>query len=166
MRRIHAESLEEGRFAPFGRLLRLPAPGTTRPTIARDAVTLYADLARIGAVGSDVEFGLALLDPREPTLESMERHVATAELLFAVRGDFVLPLVEASAEVPGPDQVHCFVVREGQGCVLNTGTWHWAPYPMKGRCEVLVGFKAETPARDMIIEALAGAECVEMAWDA
>jgi ureidoglycolate hydrolase len=164
MPRIHAEALTEARFAPFGRLLRLPAPASGRATIARDAVTLYGDLARIGDVGADVEFGLALLEPREPSMDNMERHVETAELLFAVKGAFVLPLAPAAAELPAPKEVRCFVVPEGQGCVLERATWHWAPYPMQGRCEVLVGFKAGTPANDMIIEPLAGG-AVSIAWD-
>lgn len=156
MHRIEAEVLDEARLEPFGRVLKLPEPSSGEATISRDAVTLYGDLARIGAVGSDVEFGLAVLDPREPTMESMERHVETAELLFAVRGDFVLPLAPASADVPSPEGVRCFVVPEGQGCVLDRATWHWAPYPTKGRCELLVAFKAGTPVNDMIIEPLSG----------
>ena len=156
MHRIAAETLEDKRFAPFGRVLRLPEPSSREATISRDAVTLYGDLARIGAVGSDVEFGLAVLDPRAPTMESMERHVETAELLFAVRGDFVLPLAPPSADAPSPEEVRCFVVLEGQGCVLERATWHWAPFPTKGRCEVLVAFKAGTPVNDMIIEPLSG----------
>lgn len=158
---MHADN-----FTSFGTILRLPGVGEREPTIARDAVTLYGDLARLEAVGTDVELGLAVLEPRDATLEKMERHDRTSELLFAVEGSFVLPVAPASEEDPSPESVRAFVVPAGCGCVLTPSTWHWAPLPIDGRCVVLVGFRAGTPADDMIIQPFRDGARVEVAWDA
>lgn len=164
MRAVQAYPLDDVGFEPFGRVLRVPAPDTAAPTISRPGVTLFGDLARIAAVGDDVEFGLAVLAPREPGLDRLERHGRTAELLFAVRGDFVLAVAPPGGDVPLPEEVCCFVVRTGEGCVLKPSAWHWAPYPMHGTCEVLVGFRAGTPHDDMHIVPLHGGEDMSVEW--
>ncbi len=161
---IRAETLDEARFAPFGRVLRMPRSGAAEPTIARDRVTLYGDLARIAIDDGEVEIGLAVLEAREPLMAEMEQHRHTAELLFALRGGFVLPVAPPQDEEPASARVTAFVVPEGEGCVLHAATWHWAPFPMVDRCEILVGFRAGTPQFDMIIRPLARGEVAEIGW--
>lgn len=159
---VRAEPMSAEAFAPFGHVLRLPAPGSVEPTIARDRVTLYGDLARIAGV-DDVEFGLAVLEAREGTQEQMEQHRLSAELLFAARGAFVLTLAPPADRTPQAAHVRAFVVPEGQGCMLHTATWHWAPFPMGPRCEILVGFRAGTPVDDMVIAPVDGG-ALEIEW--
>ena len=161
---IRAEALDETRFAPFGRILRLPRSGSAEPTIARDRVTLYGDLARIAIEDGEVEFGLAVLEAREPRMAEMEQHRHTAELLFAVRGAFVLPVAPPQDEEPASARVAAFVIPEGEGCVLHAATWHWAPFPMADRCEILVGFRAGTPRSDMVVRPMARGDVVEIGW--
>lgn len=166
MRRVETLPAEPADFAPYGTILRLPGASDAEPTIARDGVTLFSDLARLEAVGTDIELGLAVLDPREAVIDRMERHHQTSELLFAVEGAFVLPVAPASDEELAPESVRAFHVPKGQGCVMPPSTWHWAPLPIQGRCVVLVGFRAGTPSNDMHVQPLRGEAHVEIGWTA
>jgi hypothetical protein len=69
--------------------------------------------------------------PRPMVLNRMERHLRTREALIALDGEAVLcvapPQEEANGGLSGITAVR---ICTGQALILETGAWHWIPFPV------------------------------------
>lgn len=92
--------------------------------------------------------------PRRMNLKRLERHLKTPEILSAVKGDSILCVAPAQEPRDGKlADLRALLVREGQSLILDTGTWHWIPFPVGGAeagpGRFLVIFRAGTGDDDL-----------------
>jgi hypothetical protein len=100
---------------------------------------------------------------REARLEKMERHLRTPELLSAVQGDAILCVAPPQEAKDGAIAgIVALVVRQGQSVLLETGAWHWIPFPLSpGGARFMVIFKNGTGEEDLEIRELRDARDIE-----
>ena len=151
MKQITAEHVTPENFKMFGKVIAVPKD--SKPDAQSEIQTYYGQLAIMKCTGS-IQLGICVAKKRENIVDEMEQHVRTHELLAALRGDFLVP-VASSVIMDGkavPDIEHAIAVRvnQGEGILFDTGIWHWTPYPVGEECEILVGFKTDTPKDDFI----------------
>jgi hypothetical protein len=143
----------------IGVSLRLPDSGTKRPDVENEVLRYFGKLGLIRAT-QGVEFGICAYNRREFIVEGMEQHKRSAELLFAVDDDFIMPVAPniASADRPDLEKAFAIRVRRSEGVIFEPGVWHWVPYPTgKEKSFALVGFALDTPANDMGIHTISPA---------
>ncbi len=131
--------------------IRLPERGGKRPDVENEFLRFFGKLGLIES-SSGVEFGICAYHRRDLSVAAMEQHRRSAELLFAIDDDFVMPVAPNIAGADTPDIARAFAirVRRSEGVVFTPGTWHWVPYPVaKDESFALVGFAKDTPASDM-----------------
>jgi hypothetical protein len=131
--------------------LRLPEDGGKRPDVENEVLRFFGKLGMIQA-SRGVEFGICAYHRREFTVDGMEQHRGSAELLYAVDDDFIMPVAPNIVGVNTPDLAQAFAirVRRSEGVIFEPGAWHWVPYPTgKEKSFALVGFALDTPANDM-----------------
>lgn len=127
--------------------------GETKPNAQTDIQSYFGQLA-IMKCEDAVQIGVCIAKNREYIVEELEQHVNTAELLAAMKGDFITP-VTSSIVVDGklcPDMSKVIAVRvnQGEGIFFDEGVWHWTPYAVTPTCDVLVVFRKDTPQNDFI----------------
>jgi ureidoglycolate hydrolase len=127
------------------------------PDAQSEIQTYYGQLAIMQCTGS-IQLGICVAKRRENVVEELEQHVKSQELLAALKGDFLVPVspsvtVEGKA-VPDMERVAAFRVNQGDGILFDAGVWHWTPYPVGDQCDVLVGFKTDTPKNDFVANRL------------
>jgi hypothetical protein len=64
-------------------------------------------------------------------LSRMERHLRTSEMLTNVEGDSVICVAPSQDPVNGRiEGLRAIHLRKGQSMLLETGSWHWIPFPL------------------------------------
>jgi ureidoglycolate hydrolase len=125
----------------------------TKPDAKNDIQTYYGQLAIMQCTGA-IQLGICIAKNREYVVDELEQHAKTAELLAALKGDFVTlaaPSVEADGKLcPDIDKAVAVRVNQGEGIFFDEGVWHWTPYAITPTCDVLVAFKKDTPKDDFI----------------
>ena len=111
----------------------------------------YADTDADLGLPSPCSAGILESVPRPMVLSRMERHLRTKEALIALEGDAVLcvapPQESANGGLSGVTAVR---IRAGQAIILNTGAWHWIPFPVGGSsARFLVVFRSGTGKHDL-----------------
>jgi hypothetical protein len=89
--------------------------------------------------------------PRPMVLDRMERHLRTKEALIALEGEAVLCVAPPQESVNGGlFGITAVRVRAGQALILNTGAWHWIPFPVgESSARFLVVFRSGTGKDDL-----------------
>jgi hypothetical protein len=110
---------------------------------------------------ADIDLDLGLLPPcsagvlesrpRPMVLSRMERHLRTKEALIVLEGDAVFciapPQESANGELSGITAVR---ICAGQALILETGAWHWIPFPVGDKAaRLLVVFRSGTGRDDL-----------------
>jgi ureidoglycolate hydrolase len=81
------------------------------------------------------------------TINEMECHRKSEEILVAVEGDIVVhvALPEKVKDVPDESTIECFYVKQGRGILLKPGVWHALPCTLSDQSSMtLVIFKKYT----------------------
>lgn len=155
MKQIAAEHVTPENFKAFGKVIAVPKD--RKPDAQSEIQTYYGQLAIMQCTGS-IQLGICVAKQRENIVEELEQHAQTQELLAALRGDFLVPvapsLVEGGKAVPDVEHALAVRVNQGEGILFDTGIWHWTPYPVGETCDVLVGFKTDTPKDDFVASKL------------
>jgi ureidoglycolate hydrolase len=151
MKRIKAEYISNEMFKGLGKAICIGPD--TKPDAQTDIQSYYGQLA-IMECDSAVQLGICVAKNREYVVTELEQHAETAELLAALKGDFIT-LAAPSVESDGrlcPDMSKAVAVRvdQGEGVFFEKGIWHWTPYAITPTCDVLVAFKKDTPKDDFI----------------
>ena len=151
MQRIKAQHVTPENFQAFGKVISVTAK--PQPDTQSDIQTFYGQLAMMQCHGS-IEFGVCVAKNRAFVVDILEQHAETAELLAALRGDFITPVTTSvvidGKEYPDMEKVVAVQVNQGEGVVFDKGIWHWTPYAVTESSDVLVAFKADTPKNDFI----------------
>jgi ureidoglycolate hydrolase len=81
------------------------------------------------------------------SLNKMERHLNTPEILIPIDEPFILPLL---IDKNKPDEADAFIIDIGQAIAINDKVWHGACIPCgKDECSYFVIFKRGTPHADV-----------------
>jgi ureidoglycolate hydrolase len=81
------------------------------------------------------------------SINGMERHLHTPEILIPIDAPFILPLLN---DKNNPDEADAFIVDIGQAIAINEKVWHGACIPFgKDECSYFVIFKRGTPHKDV-----------------
>ena len=134
--------------SPYGKLVELPSG---------EECTFYADHFRYWKqqatlnIDGPVEVGVLQVKRNQLSFNQMERHDCSPELLIPLNGDFVLPVAMNTGPVPDLKNVQALHVKQGQAVLLNPGCWHWMPHPLVDDIAILIIFKNNTSAEDLII---------------
>jgi ureidoglycolate hydrolase len=121
------------------------------PAINDDSGFHYAETN--GALGLESTLSSGSLDcaPRPKTLKKMERHLKTREMLVALKGESIVCLAPPQEPSGGSLQgITAVRVKAGDVFILETGAWHWIPFPVGTQAaRFLVVFKARTGQDDL-----------------
>jgi len=149
--------LEEKSFKRLGQIIRIPEEGSRKPTLQSEAFKFYGNLG-IVAVKDKFELGVCTFRKRKLETTQLEQHAQTQELLYAIDGDFIMPVAPIKkirgAAYPNLDRLEAVLVKQGEGVIFHDGIWHWAPFPVKRKSSVLVGFNKGTAKNDLVIRDL------------
>lgn len=149
MKTYKAQHINNKMFEGFGRAIRITEG--TKPDAKDDIQTYYGQLAIMECSGA-IQLGICVAKRREYVVEQLEQHKKTAELLAALKGDFVTlaaPSVESGGkQVPDLERAVAVRVNQGEGVFFDEGIWHWTPYAITPECDVLVTFGKDTPKYD------------------
>jgi mannose-6-phosphate isomerase-like protein (cupin superfamily) len=122
-----------------------------RPQVPAGEEFRYDQTLRDIGLAGPLSSGSLECAPRPKTLVKMERHLKTAEVLVALDGDAVVCLAPPQEPAGGRLQGLTAVrVRAGESFVMETGAWHWIPYPAGSRTvRFLVVFRNATGDDDL-----------------
>ncbi len=152
MKTLKAVDVSNDNFAPFGSVIKVT--GALKSDAQNEIQTYYGKLAIMNESG--IQLGICVAKNRPYEVTQMEQHVETKELLAALKGSFVTPVAPSKMvdgkQVPDLDKAIAVKVNQGEGVVFDVGIWHWTPYAITETCDVLVGFKTDTPQNDFIAE--------------
>ena len=130
-RTLIPQALTDTDFAPFGRVLQVPADGQGGHAINQDRsqrFELVADaLLTAGAGRPVISISRALARVLPLALVVMERHRLGSQSFVPLGAARRFVLVVAAAEVPAEalaDHLQAFVSNGTQGVMLAPGTWH------------------------------------------
>lgn len=129
MQRLSLHTPDPDRFAPYGRLWPLDAPGAGRPindgTTRRLDLPAGLDLQRAG--GSPV---LAVFHAQAQALDTprrlLERHRLGSQSFVPLAPARWVVLVARGEDRPDPATLAAFALDGGWGLTLAPGTWHHA----------------------------------------
>lgn len=155
MQRIKAQHVTPENFQAFGKVISVMAK--SQPDTESDIQMFYGQLAMMQCQGS-IELGICVAKNRAFVVDTLEQHAETAELLAALRGDFITPVTTSvmidGKQCPDMEKITAVRVNQGEGVVFDKGIWHWTPYAVTESCDVLVAFKTDTPKNDFIANKL------------
>jgi hypothetical protein len=89
--------------------------------------------------------------PRPMILGRMERHLRTKEALIALEGEAVLCVAPSQESADGGlSGIIALRMRAGQAIIMDTGAWHWIPFPIgRSSARFLVVFRSGTGKDDL-----------------
>lgn len=163
-RRIAIQPIAEATFGPFGRVV---GHVTARPPdAAGDGWACWYPVGELRDA-APLLIGLVRTDPRPLQVEALERHDDREEWVYALDQPVVqVVALSAPGQPDRPDaaSVAAFLLRPGQGVVVERGIWHSAGLPA-GQRSVYYGFvlgparpDAPPPTNPWI--PFAGGECI------
>jgi len=138
-------------FSIFGQFIQ--KPDNAKPTLENEFLQFFGELAFWES--EELEFGICTFRHRPFATRELEQHKHTKELLYAIDGDFWLPVVPLNGDgTPKLEDTAVFHVKAGEGVILNEAIWHWAPYALGESASILVGFRKGTAVNDLFIRNL------------
>ena len=111
----------------------------------------YADTDADLGLPSPCSAGVLESVPRPMVLGRMERHLRTREALIALEGEAVLCVAPPQESAPGRlSGITAVRICAGQALILETGAWHWIPFPVgENTARFLVIFRSGTGKDDL-----------------
>jgi hypothetical protein len=111
----------------------------------------YTDIDPDLGLLSPCSAGVIVCAPRLMVLSRMERHLRTREALIGLDGEAVLCVAPPQESANGGlSRITAVRIRAGQALILETGAWHWIPFPVgEGTARFLVIFHSGTGKSDL-----------------
>jgi ureidoglycolate hydrolase len=141
---IKAKKITAENFASFGKVV-VGASG--KPTSQAADYKFWSDIMNY-KIDDETEVGICTVY-KQPSnsINGMERHLHTPEILIPIDAPFILPLLN---DKNNPDEADAFIVDIGQAIAINEKVWHGACIPFgKDECSYFVIFKRGTPNKDV-----------------
>ena len=128
-------------FRPYGRVIEAPpkSPDATGP-----GWRWWGETQVIECGGRPFGIGFLDLSPAPMQFDWAERHMRSSETILPLDGDCAVYVgtpghPDEPQRLPALDSFEVFLVRAGQGVVLNQGVWHGAPLAIGGpACAVVL----------------------------
>ncbi|MEA4884147.1 MAG: ureidoglycolate lyase [Clostridia bacterium] len=140
-------------FKPFGAILKAPrvAPSVDIPGV----LNYWDEVANLNHGKCQPELGFLTTMFRPFDFCEMERHVHSDEAFIPLENKaFIFALAPACdpadpSAMPDPSKVVAFIIDGSFGVNLNVGVWHWAPFPLADRINLVLALRRGTPAEDI-----------------
>lgn len=140
MKKLLPEPLTAAAFAPFGELIAVDA-AKRHFSINGGNTERYHDLAEL-VPGPDGKLIVSIFRglPRQLpfAIEMMERHPLGSQAFVPLTAQPYLVVVARPGPAPGPDDLHAFLARPGEGVNYAPGTWHHPLLALNEICDFLV----------------------------
>lgn len=130
MRTIHAKPLTAEAFRPYGSFADMLNPsGNCFPGEACD---FYPDPVTLAVSGREqLAFSpMTVKKPERMIVKGSEYHDWTGEGMMFLDDDAVLYVAPPSKREVTPEKTEAFLIPKGTLVKLNTGVWHFPPYPV------------------------------------
>jgi ureidoglycolate hydrolase len=141
---IRAKKITKENFSHFGKVV----VGTSgNPTSQAADYMFWSDIMNY-KIDGETEIGICTVY-KQPTnsINGMERHLNTPEILIPIDAPFILPLLNDKNK---PEEVDAFIVDIGQAIAINEKVWHGACISFgQDECSYFVIFKRGTPHNDV-----------------
>src|SRR3989304_8776350 len=141
---IKAKNITPENFLSFGKIV-IGAFG--KPTLQAADYKFWSDIINY-KIDGDTEIGICTVYKKATnSINGMERHLNTPEILIPIEAPFILPLL---TDRDKPEQTEAFIVDIGQAIAIDEKVWHGACIPLnKSECSYFVIFKKGTPFSDV-----------------
>lgn len=142
--KLKPKKITEENFSVFGKVV----VGTSgQPTSQAADYKFWSDIMNYKMDG-ETEVGICTVYKQpSSSINGMERHLSTPEILIPIDAPFILPLLN---DKDNPDKAEAFIVDIGQAIAINEKVWHGACIPFgKEECSYFVIFKRGTPHNDV-----------------
>lgn len=140
-------------FEPYGRVIEGPqaAPDATGP-----GWRWWGETHMLAGDGRPFGVGFLDLSPAPMQFGWAERHMRSIETILPLDGDCAVYVgppghPDEPGRLPALDSFEVFLVRAGQGVILNQGVWHGAPLAVEGPSRAVVLLLEATGATDTTV---------------
>ncbi len=144
LKELKIKALTDNSFKDYGRIVK-------RANIKADANepthNWWGKVAKLKSE-DDISVGLLEVKKRNFTVNKLEEHDKTTEMLIALEGNSFL-VVGRLNHNRGLEKINAFYLKEGQVVILDVSTLHWIPYPLGNSSLYAVVFRTETPEDDL-----------------
>jgi len=136
MAEIKIERLTPEAFAPFGRVLTIPA-GVESGALDRPDLDVWMGISDLmGLEKQEPVLTMLKCTRHNLPVNKIERHVTTAEAFIPLEGESVMIVAPVSDPndpnaMPDESQLRAFILDGSMGVFLPRGSWHWAPFPLR-----------------------------------
>ena len=122
-----------------------------RPAVPSGTEFLYGETQHDLGLVAPLSTGSLECASRPMTVAKMERHMKTREMLVALDGDAIVCMAPPQEPVGSAlAGVVAVKMRLGEALIMETGAWHWIPFPTgKKTVRYLVVFRNHTGADDL-----------------
>lgn len=135
-------------FEPFGVFIDIP-PGKL-PTFEADFFT-YFDSVALCDTGGKASFSILTILPRPLYLDTIEKHTSTPEVMISINREVIFIVSHSKTdilglenELPDPETAEAFLLKAGQGVIMNAGVWHWVPFTESEQARMIFMYKQGT----------------------
>jgi len=149
-------------FRRYGSIMKWLEVKKTKPTLSEKYFDWWGKLVT-PRFPSGMEMGLFRLKKRGLSMDRMECHQHTPEILLPVDGKFVIPVCCFNREEKGGipvKNVSAFYLDKDQCMIFKPGIWHGAPFPLKDNRSIIVMFQQGTVENDVEFRALENSSVV------
>ena len=153
---VKPKSLSQEAFNEYGDVLSI---STDQPMADDSVITYWGKIAQFKFV-ENASAGILHGHRREMHTHQMERHINTPEMLVSLKNDAIICVAKPLDSI---QNANAFYIKQGDAVVLNSGTWHWTPFPADAdKCEFFIVFKAGTEEMDLEIKELDDAIIIDV----
>jgi ureidoglycolate lyase len=150
MKNIEIVDLTPESLSGYGRLLS----ETENDPMAENDEFMYWGRVQVLDIPGELSSGILVGRKRDAIVSQLERHIDTPEILTSLSGDSVIALAKSGDSAPDFSSLKAFRISQGQSFVMDSGTWHWIPFPVKDETRFLVLFAKGTEENDLEIAEL------------
>lgn len=136
-------------FAAFGVVLSTEG---TQPTLVEKEYNFRPALCVLEGEGYAVN--LLTCKKRELTIDRVERHLRTKEILIALDTQGLIVVVAPPGEHWEESDLRAFYMAPGTGLALEEGVRHFLPYPIARDTDCVVLYRKGTEQTDLTFEPL------------
>jgi ureidoglycolate hydrolase len=148
MKKLKAYGLSDDTFTGYGLIISEPKK---EPNTDNNAFKHWGNVAEVPIASGSIETGLLLCTKKNLSVDNVERHVNTPEILVVLEGDAIVVVALKGDEI---NDLRAFHIKCGEAIIMHAGTWHSVPVPVKNECKLLVLFKKGTGQSDLDVRKL------------
>ena len=159
--KIKSVELCKDEFAAYGRIMSRHEASEFNQLGAGDEYT-FTDTTEDFEIGPRGCSGMLWCRNRKMTVNKMEHHKHTVEILVAINNDYILCVAPGNTAAPELDKIKAFRIKQGTVILMEKSCWHWIPFPLNDEdAQIMVIFKDKTGVEDLVFADLPEAVEIE-----